>query len=66
MKEFLTKREMASLLRISIHTLNLWVCRKKIPYLKLGDSRNSAVRFDPEETQQWLENMRGKLRGNED
>jgi excisionase family DNA binding protein len=54
MNRLLTKTELASFLGISHNTLNLWVSRKKIPYLKLGDSRNSAVRFDPAEIKNWL------------
>lgn len=60
MKEFLTKREMASLLRISLNTLNFWICRKKIPFIKLGTGRNAPVRFSLEEIESWLENMKGE------
>ena len=60
MKEFLTKREMASLLRISPNTLNLWICRKKIPFLKLGSGKNAPVRFSLEEIESWLEELKGK------
>lgn len=58
MKEFLTKREMASLLKISINTLNLWICRKKIPFVKLGQSKKAPVRFNREEIESWLKNMK--------
>ena len=60
MKEFLTKREMASLLRISINTLNLWICRRKIPFLKLGSGKNAPVRFSIEEVEEWLKNLKEK------
>ena len=54
MNKLLTKTEMASILGISLNTLNVWIYRKKIPYLKLGTSINSAVRFDPAEIKDWL------------
>jgi len=60
MNKLLTKRETAALLRISINTLNLWVSRKKIPYLKLGKSKNSPVRFSERELSDWLKNMKRK------
>ena len=56
MEELLTKREIASLLKISLNTLNLWISRKKIPYLKLGKSINSPVRLWPKEIADWLKN----------
>ena len=54
MNKLLTKRETAAMLRISLNTLNVWISRRKIPYLKLGTSRNSAVRFDLAEIKNWL------------
>lgn len=60
MNEFLTKKEMASILRISLNTLNFWICRKKIPFLKLGTGKNAPVRFSRDEIESWLKNMRGK------
>ena len=60
MQEFLTKKEMAGLLRISLNTLNFWICRGKIPYIKLGKSKNSGVRFSKEEITNWLRDMRGE------
>jgi len=56
--KLLTKTELASFLGISLNTLNLWISRKKIPYLKLGKSRNSPVRFSIEEIESWLKNMK--------
>lgn len=57
MKEFFTKKEMASLLKVSLNTLNFWICRRKIPFIKLGTGKNAPVRFDKEEIQNWLKNI---------
>jgi excisionase family DNA binding protein len=54
MNKLLTKTELADFLGISPNTLNVWIYRRKIPYLKLGPSRNSAVRFDLAEIKNWL------------
>lgn len=54
MNKLLTKTELADFLGISPNTLNVWIYRRKIPYLNLGASRNSAVRFDPAEIKNWL------------
>ncbi len=60
MNKLLTKRETAALLRISINTLNFWISRQKIPFLKLGKSKNSPVRFSERELSDWLKNTKGK------
>jgi excisionase family DNA binding protein len=60
MKELLTKREIASLLKISLNTLNFWICERKIPFLKLGTGKNASVRFSREEIERWLKNMKGE------
>jgi excisionase family DNA binding protein len=54
MNKLLTKTELADFLGISPNTLNVWIYRRKIPHLKLGPSRNSAVRFDLAEIKNWL------------
>lgn len=54
MNKLLTKKEMASFLGISLNTLNIWIYRRKIPYLKLGKAKNSGVRFDLAEIENWL------------
>ena len=44
--ELLTKKEAASLLRISVRTLDLWMRRGVVPYLKIGRTvrlRRSAL-----------------------
>jgi len=60
MNKLLTKRETAAMLRISLNTLNLWISMKKIPYLKLGKSKNSPVRFSERELSDWLKNTKGE------
>ena len=60
MNNLLTKRETAALLRISINTLNFWISRQKIPFLKLGPGKNASVRFSREEIERWLKNMKGE------
>lgn len=58
MKELLTKREIASLLKISLNTLNFWICERKIPFLKLGTGKNASVRFSRDEVESWLKSMK--------
>jgi len=58
MNKLLTKRETAAMLRISLNTLNVWICRKKIPFLKLGKGKNARVRFSWKEIESWLKNRR--------
>jgi len=54
MNEFLTKKEMSSLLKVSINTINYWICERKVPFLKLGTGRNASVRFSWDEIESWL------------
>lgn len=54
MTNYLTKSELASLLKVSQNTINAWVCKGKIPYLKLGKGKKSMVRFKREEIENWL------------
>lgn len=46
----LTTQELASWINIKPSTIRKWVCRKKIPFLKLGGS----VRFRKMDIEQWL------------
>ncbi len=46
--------ELAKYLGISKGTLYVWVCHRKIPYLKIGGS----VKFDLREIESWLKNKR--------
>jgi excisionase family DNA binding protein len=54
MTELLRKRELAQLLNVSISTINLWMRKNKISFLKLGGGERASVRFDPEEVEKWL------------
>ena len=46
----LTTQELSAWLNIKPSTLRKWVCRKKIPYLKIGGS----VRFRKTDIDYWL------------
>jgi len=60
MNEFFNKKEMANILKVSLNTLNSWICKKKIPFLKLGAGKNASVRFSWDEIESWLKNMKGE------
>ena len=60
MNKLLTKKEMASFLGISLNTLNVWISRRKIPYLKLGKAKNALVRFSLDQVEEWMRDMKGK------
>lgn len=57
MKEYLSPKELAEHLNISIHTIYLWTSQRTIPYFKLG----KIVRFDLTEIDAWLETKRVEL-----
>jgi len=54
MKKLMTKKELADYLKVSTNTINLWIIQKRVPYLKLGPSSNSLVRFSLEEIENWM------------
>lgn len=41
----LTKREAANFLKIKPRTLDSWLKRRRVPFIKLGPARNATVRF---------------------
>ena len=47
----LDKPQLGRLLRVSVKTIDKWVCDRDIPYLKVG----RLVRFDEQEIASWLE-----------
>jgi excisionase family DNA binding protein len=49
-KRFLSMNECSEFLGITKGTLYVWVCHKKIPYLKIG----RLVKFDIQEIERWL------------
>ncbi|MDD5431663.1 MAG: helix-turn-helix domain-containing protein [Candidatus Omnitrophica bacterium] len=53
-KRFLNVEELAEYLGFAVGTLYVWVCRKKIPYLKIG----RTVKFDLQEIENWLKDKR--------
>lgn len=54
-RKFLTKREVASLLRLSLYTIDSWVSqRRELPFVRMG----SRVMFDAADVQQWIDKNR--------
>jgi len=53
-KRFLSIQELAEYLGLSKGTLYIWICRRRIPYLKIG----KLVKFDMREIENWLKNKR--------
>lgn len=49
-KRFLGIKEIAAYLGIAEGTVYVWVCHKKIPYLKVG----RLVKFDLRKIEEWL------------
>ena len=49
-KRFLNIEDCAEFLGLSKGTLYVWVCRRKIPYLKVG----RLVKFDLEAIEKWI------------
>ncbi len=51
-KAFLTKKELAAYLCLSIFTIDTWVSQKReIPFVKMG----RKVMFDIKDVQEWIE-----------
>ena len=50
-KRFLNKIELAEYIGVKEGTISVWVCHKKIPYVKVG----RLVKFDLRKIDQWLE-----------
>ncbi len=50
-KRFLSIPEAAEYLGLTKGTLYVWVCQKKIPYIKVG----RLVKFDLKKIEKWLE-----------
>jgi excisionase family DNA binding protein len=46
MERLMTKEEVAACLRIAVKTLDRWISRKRIPFIRLS---RKAVRFEPKE-----------------
>jgi excisionase family DNA binding protein len=51
MNQLLTKKDVASVLRITVRGVDKMVIEKRIPYLKLG----KMVRFNPTTLEKWME-----------
>lgn len=51
-KQFLTKKELAEYLGVSIYTIDSWVSqRREIPFVKMS----KKVMFDLEDVNKWIE-----------
>ncbi len=50
--EYLSYEQVSKLLNVKKETVYAWVCRKKIPHIRLGP-RN--VRFSRKKLEEWLE-----------
>ncbi len=52
-KQFLSKRQVAALLNLSIYTIDSWVSqRREIPFIRMG----RRVLFDLRDVRAWIEN----------
>ena len=54
----LNKKEAAAFLNIHPRTLDGWVCRRLVPFYKLGRGRNAPVRFKLSDLDTMLEQCR--------
>lgn len=51
-RQFLSKRQVATLLGLSVYTLDSWVSQKReIPFIRMG----SRVKFDVRDVYAWIE-----------
>lgn len=55
-KRFINTKELAEYLGITEGTVRVWVCHKKIPYVKIG----RLVKFDLQEIDGWVDKNRVK------
>lgn len=55
-KRFIGVDDLAQYLGLSRGTLYVWVCQRKIPYLKMG----GALRFDLREIEGWIKDKKIK------
>ena len=56
-KRFLGLQEVSEYLGVTRGTLYVWVCHKRIPYLKIG----RLVKFDLQVIEAWLKDKRVKI-----
>ena len=55
MGQLLTVAQLAELLQVSDRTVREWISTGSIPFLKLGQSRRSLVRFSLPAVEAWLQ-----------
>ncbi len=54
-REFLSKRQVAEMLNLSVYTIDAWVSqRREIPFIKMG----RIVRFDIRDVRAWVEKQK--------
>ena len=51
-KKYLTRSEIAEMLRMSVPSVNYLTKTKQIPFIRIG---KRAIRFDPDEITEWME-----------
>jgi len=49
-KRFVGIKELAKYLDVTVDTLYVWVCHKRIPYVKIG----RLVKFDLQKIERWI------------
>lgn len=54
MKQYLSPKELAQYINVSIHTIYYWIATRQIPFVKLG----RLIRFNLAEIQEWLKSKK--------
>ena len=54
MKKLINKKELAEYLRLSVYTIDTYVCHNRIPYIKIG----RRILFDLGEIDKWIEEQK--------
>ncbi|MCX8027654.1 MAG: helix-turn-helix domain-containing protein [Thermodesulfovibrionales bacterium] len=54
MKQYLTIKDLSTMLQLKISTIYSLVYNKRIPYKKIGSGKRSALRFDMDEINNWI------------
>lgn len=55
--QFLTMEEMRDKFKVSISTIYNWM-KQGLPYIKMGESAKSIIRFDAQEVMKWVDQNR--------
>lgn len=54
------KKEVALMLNVTVHTVERYMRKKKIPYLKFGDTKSSKVLFKKTDIENYIKNHYNK------